>query len=214
MVAMRNFLRLISSGLFLMVLATSVRADFVTYQLNGEIPAGALLGDPNVTIGESWTANLVVDTSTPLSNPGETSAGYEDAVVSGSLEFSGGYIPDIDFSGFDVLVFNDTAFGFDAISFGTDIASGIATGSVFQSLSANDGFSSLSLPGIGASLTPVQPTTDVAFAQLTLVTRNGAVQYTSADSNNVTFVAIPEPLVAPLIGLASLGICRRRNRTK
>ena len=210
---MRSFLTSFVSFLFLTQLVTCTKADFVTYQLTGKIPVGATITDPNVSIGDIWTANFIVDTSTPgiILDATETAAGYIDAVVGGFVEFSGGYIPDIDLAGFDVNVFNDTSFGNDAISFGAAHSSGDFSGSIFQSLSANDEFSSLDLPDVGASLTPTNLTVN-DFFQLTLVSDNGFVEYTSLQANNVSFVAVPEPVSSAWIALASLGVCLRRNR--
>ena len=211
---MRTSLKLFVSLLFLTQLATNTKADFVTYQLTGEIPVGATITDPNVSIGDIWTANFIVDTSTPgiILDATETAAGYIDAVVGGFVEFSGGYIPDIDLAGFDINVFNDTPSGNDAISFGAALSSGDLSGSIFQSLTANDEFSSLDLPDVGASLTPTPSSTVDDFFQLTLVSDNGFVEYTSSLANNVSFIAVPEPVSTLWIGLASLAVCLRRTR--
>ena len=211
---MRSFLTSFVSFLFLTQLVTCTNADFVTYQLSGEIPSGALITNPNVSEGELWTAIFIVDTSTAAISADATLAQYEDAVVDGFVEFSGGYIPELDFNGFDINVFNDTAFGNDAISFGAGIASGDFSGSRFQALSANDEFSSLSLPDVGASLTPTPSSTPEDFIQLVIIDSfDGDVIYLSSLSNNVSFVAVPEPVSSSWIALASIGVCMRRNRT-
>ena len=198
----------------LLFVVMSANADFVTYQLTGEIPIGADLNHPFVTGGETWTANFIVDTFTAsIGDIFGDSAGYQDAVVSGSLFFSGGYIPEVDFSGYDVVVFNDTAAGFDAIAFGFDLANGSLDGSLFQALTTNDQFLSLDLPDVGSSLTPAPSLTEDAFFQLSFTDDFGTVTYNSGLANNVSFEAIPEPSSLLILSSALLGISLRRRKT-
>ena len=78
------------------------------YTFTGEIPVGAMDTHSEIDIGETWVAFFFVDTSIPdVLDTDDERGFYPDAVINGSLTFSGGYVSSFDFSSFNVQVFDD-----------------------------------------------------------------------------------------------------------
>ena len=81
-----------------------VRADF-TYIFSGQVPTGAS-SHQFVSDGETWQATFQVDEN--ASGSGSNYVIYENAVLSGTIEFSGGYSADLDIAPLGrVEIFND-----------------------------------------------------------------------------------------------------------
>lgn len=197
--------------LFLIFLLTPItlKADFVNYTFTGVIPNGAS-GHDMINDGESFVASFIVDTSTPDTFAGLNFGNYDGAVVSGSLEFSGGFASSLDFSAGDITVNDNNS---------QDSVGGTFSGDGLLIIAANqfvdlDTLSSDALPEAGVSFDPTPSITDSNTLQIIYLDDFGSVIYTTSVANNISFsaTAIPEPTsVSVLFGLLlSCGARRRR----
>jgi len=193
-------------ALLVMAMPAQLHADYL-YTFSGVIEAGqgADINHSQISEGESWEANFIIDSS----NPGNGSG----AVVSGELTFSGGYESPLDYSGLDVVVADNFApvgggiFDFIRISNGFE--------QIFQANTSN--FNTLEnslLPEPGLSFASAPNPININFGAFDFEDSNGFVRYDASQINNVVFTAsaIPEPsslaVLSSLFGLMSL---RRRK---
>ena len=110
-------MRLISrSGVCFVVLAALfLPADFlhgqVTYTITG-FTAEIFDHIPEVGRGESYVAEFDIDLSVPDSDPDDPIRGsYENAILSSSITFSGGYVSQVDFTGGSILILSENGGG-------------------------------------------------------------------------------------------------------
>ena len=185
-------------------------ADIYVYTFNGTLPDGASTHSM-VSDGEDWTARILVDSTTPDTNSAVDFGVYEGAIVSGTLEFSGGYSADtFDFSGSEVLILNDV-FGADSISARGEFG---INNFVFQA--NNEDLTSLlteDLVGPGFTLDAFPEPATFEFFQLLFTDEFGTLSYFANQTNNVSFSAsaIPEPTCLPVAMLAAALVSRRRR---
>lgn len=107
-----------SSFCFLVVAALFLSPDLlhgqVTYTVTGFANLG-FEGDPDsapeVSLGEMYVAQFEIDLSVPDMDSDPTRGLYTGAIVSGSIEFSGGYTSQIDFAGGDIVIQQDIGGG-------------------------------------------------------------------------------------------------------
>lgn len=184
----------------------------IQYRLSGVVPDGAS-SHSEVSAGETWTATFLIDETTPAGpNDFPNASSYHNAVLSGTLEFSGGYVSPFDFSsGYDVVVFNEATAGFDAL-FIRETATN--AGIRFQAVTIEDAFSSTALPLSGAGIDPSPDFVATGFIQLAYSDSLGSIFYDTSSVNNVTFGVVPEPTT--LLVWGGLGLCSclvwRRSR--
>lgn len=194
--------------------SSNASGDFYNYTFVGEVPTGASTHSM-VADGEVWTASLLIDASSVDVNDNVNVGDYAGAVVSGTLEFSGGYrADDFDFSGAKVLILNDT---FQADSIRVSGEFGI-NNFVFQVNNEDlTTFADDSLIGPGVSIEPFADPAQFEFFQLLFTDDFGTINYFANQANNVSFsaTAIPEPIGLPILlssMMVSLGF-RRRNKS-
>ncbi len=190
--------------------APAIYADFYHYSFSGFIPDGAS-NHSQISDGEIWTAQFVIDSTTADTNPDPQFGAYAGAVVSGTLEFSGGYETLIDFAGANAFALNDVSTA-DSVSvrgaFGTSIF-------VFQANREGDSvLDSDALPGPGISFDSFPAQTVLEHFVFTFGDGNGDVVYFGNIANNVSFAAtaIPEPSSGCILMASLLSACRRSRK--
>lgn len=67
-------------------------------------PIGEVLRAPEVGVNEMYIADFEIDLSVVDGNPSPDNGEYTGAILSSSIEFSGGYRSEVDFSGGDIVV--------------------------------------------------------------------------------------------------------------
>ena len=196
--------------LFLYSFTAIACGDFYQYEYVGVVPAGAS-GHSMVADGETWTATVVVDASVQDTNANQDIGEYA-AVVSGTLEFSGGYsADDFDFSGARVLILNDTFFA-DSIRVTGEFG---INNFVFQVNSEDlTTFPDDSLIGPGVNIDPFPDPATFEFFQLLFTDDFGTINYFANQANNVSFsaTAIPEPVSLPILATIALAVSGYRRR--
>lgn len=128
---------LIALTFFLFV--NTVSGQFLRLEFTGNIPRS---NHPNVAGGESFIANLIVDGRVADSNDDDQLGAYLNAVVSGGIEFSGGFKNENFFDGFQVNVFNNFMEA-DGVSIFGPVAPTISTVNVISkktNILVNDSF--------------------------------------------------------------------------
>lgn len=197
--------------LFFCSFTAIAHADFYQYEFVGVVPTGAS-GHSMVDDGETWTATIIVDPTVQDTNPNEDIGEYT-AVVSGTLEFSGGYsADDFDFSGARVLILNDTFFA-DSIRVTGEFG---INDFVFQVNNEDQTtFPDDTLIGPGVNIDPFPDPATFEFFQLLFTDDFGTINYFANQANNVSFsaTAIPEPISLPIIATLALAASGYRRRT-
>lgn len=161
--------------------------------------------------GESFVASFIVDLSTPDALIGDLSFGqYFLAVDSGTLEFSGGFVSQLDFAGSDVNIANDFEDSFDAVQ--VRMNDFVIQANEFSNLGT---LASDALPTAGVAFDSAPLQSDSGNFQLEYADAFGTVIYAANNENNISFVssAIPEP--SSIAMLVMLGIAvnfRRKSR--
>jgi len=104
---------LLRTGFCLVLFAAFVVQDNLHGQMTYTITGFANnLGDdgnlaPEVSAGESYVAEFVIDESVVDGDPQSNRGLYSSAILSSSISFSGGYVSQADFTGGDVEIFVD-----------------------------------------------------------------------------------------------------------
>jgi hypothetical protein len=195
----------------------NLQADIVQYTFTGQIPLDPTENTHSeIENGEFWEANFLVD----LNTPNQSLDGlYPNALISGSLSFSGGFTAHFDFfNTSDLQVLNDFDLVIMEEPFDFIQIREANTGEAFvwvAFLTTDLSFlTSDALPGPGTSGSPMPPTYDAALFQLFYADFTGAVQYTTQAANNVTFSAsaIPEPSSFLAILLMTMSVTMRRRK--
>jgi hypothetical protein len=203
---------IISIGIVLL-LPGWLAADLWEYTFTGVLPEGASQHS-KISDGESFVGRFVINSSAIDSQPDEDFVGnYLDAVIFGTLQFSGGYFKN-GFTGSRVLVL-DNVTGADAISVRTDSLTSNA--SILVQANSEDldtivGDAMLG-PGNGFDSWPKQ--TEIERYQLIFGDDFGLVFFFGNVSHNVSFHAthyIPEPSAVLLLAGGSLLLMQRRRR--
>lgn len=189
----------------------------IQYTFTGVIPVGAIDTNANVAIGESWTATFLIDDSVP--NTGNATVGlYTNAVLGGTLTFSGGYVSPLDFTGLSVEIYKTAVDSVHVFGMASDGINSFYN--AFQVVAASGALPTTALPPAGTVLGPgyngstgyVQLTYDDALV-------GGTVDYRANLDNNVSFVAsaVPEPmslLVWTALGGSIAAVYSYRRATK
>ncbi len=66
---------------------------------------------PEVSAGETFLAEFLIDASAVDSDPSSDRGSYLDAIISSTITFSGGYTSQVDFAGGEVIIQQDIAGG-------------------------------------------------------------------------------------------------------
>jgi hypothetical protein len=149
------------------------RADDLVYAFRGVLPPGAS-SHSSVSDGETFTAYFTIATEAMDSEPDPTVGDYNAAVMSGTLTFSGGYVSPLDFSNYDVLVFDNAGTGpVDGVSI-RDVGSGVVFQASNRDLSI---LSSDSLPPAGTQVASGPDPDTLNFFQLTYADPGGSIEY-------------------------------------
>lgn len=194
-----------------LISSTNAKGDFYEYTFTGVIPDG-VSNHSQVADGEIWTAIMVVDSTTPDSNPDPQFGVYKGAVVSGTLEFSGGYTPFVDFAGANAFALDDVFTPADSVSVRGEFNS---SNYVFQAnteiLTTLD---SDALVGPGTSFDSFPNPSISEYFVFTFADEFGDIVYTGDVANNSSFSAraIPEPATGAVLLTTMLLACRRRKR--
>lgn len=200
-------------GFLAVSLGTAGLEASIQYQFSGTVPAGTS-SLPQVGELETWTATFVIDDSVIASST-PTYSLYSAAVLSGTLEFSGGHISPLDFIGSDLYIFDDhLPTGPDGPVDAVYIVNSIL-GVSFQAVTTSNPFASHALPLPGAGFNPTPSPTATNFQQLSY--NEGVpgedINYLSNRSNNVIFAAIddstgvvPEPMSAVVWTLLAVSL--------
>ena len=210
----RSAMRTLFFSVFCSVLLSpAAHADELLYEFTGFIPDGTS-SHSMIADGETFTATFLIDDSVADSNVDSTNGLFSSAILSGSLEFSGGFAASLDFSGLSVSVGDNVGdvTSLDVVQIGGGI------GLVIQVVNFVDldSLQSDALPNAGTAFqSATSDSSDFFFVQLFYTDEFGSVLYSSADSVNTTFLArnVPEPsAVFMIVGLALgwTGISRRR----
>jgi len=186
-------------------------ADFYQYVFQGVVPGG-VSNHSMVADGETWTATFVVDSTTADVNPDPQFGVYEGAVVSGVLEFSGGYQPFIEFSGATAFALDDVFAPADA-----DVVSvrGEFNNSNFVFQANTTELSTLTsdaLVGPGLSFDSFPNPSELEYFVFTYADEFGDISYFGDIANNASFVSsavVPEPSSLSLCGLVMILVLRR-----
>jgi len=172
------------------------------------------IGDPNdpllapeVSAGESYVAEFLIDEFTPDSNPDPTAGVFAGAIVSSSITFSGGYSSLIDFAGGEITVAQDIGGGAIFFSDPNDLSTLLIgdLGNPFPS----DGLLDAGTQIIGSpiSLWSLEEPTGliVSASQPNPGPNTGPIVLTVTS-------AIPEPSTACLLAFGAIGSIVRRRR--
>lgn len=199
--------------LFASCIPCGISQGALVYTFSGQVPThtsplGRPLEDthPFIEPGETWIATFVIDENARPSYSRRPIAIYDQAVKSGSLKFSGGYVAPFNFARLDVTVMDDGEGIYDgvAVSFGFRI----------QAITNSNPLNSIGLPGPGTRFLP-NPSYVSNWPQLQYSDSYGGIVYFADLSNNIRFSAsIPEPTsltLASLLG-GSLVLARRCRR--
>ena len=202
------------------VLSASVSGDTVVYEFTGVLPQGSS-GHSQILDGESWTALFLVETTVEdsVSDPGF--GFYESSIVSGSIEFSGGYSADLITVGNATSTLNDFDFGGGLFADGIDLLAGDEEGLFFH-VGAHFETDSLPSSPLNDDSLPMEGVTFSSqgefseYPQLEFFDPNTGeiVFYTSLDAVNTTFSSyqVPEPSSVVFVAAFWLvGMKRRRE---
>lgn len=196
--------------LIVLLLPGFCHADFYQYVFSGIVPDG-VSNHSMVADGEVWTATMIIDSTTADDNSDPQFGVYTGAVVSGSLVFSGGYEPFVDFSG-------ATAFALDDVFAPADADAVAVRGEfndsnyVFQANTTDlSTLTSDALVGPGVSFDSSPSPSDLEYFVFTYADEFGDIVYFGNTANNASFsaTAIPEPGFSGFVLLAMAGISRR-----
>jgi hypothetical protein len=203
----------ITGILAILLLSTVSKADFYQYVFEGIVPVG-VSNHSMVADGETWTATFIIDSTAEDTNPNPQFGVYEGAVVSGTLEFSGGYAPFVDFSGATAFALDDVFAPADA-----DVVSvrGEYNDSNFVFQANTTELSTLTsdaLVGPGLSFDSFPSPSELEYFVFTYADEFGDIVYFGDTANNASFVStavIPEPTNVVILGWTVLGLLRRRR---
>ena len=172
------------------------------YTVNGVVNTNAAGLIPQVSNGESYAAQFLFDLTAPDIDPSLTRGEYSGAILSSSIQFSGGYTSQIDFAGGDVTVSMDA----------------IGNPSVFFTSVQQD---ILFIFDLGNTL----PTDDLLISTSTLFgsdpqTSSSTFTFTEPSGGFVSFpspatfaVTVPEPSAICMLGMGVVSVLVRRRRT-
>jgi len=213
---MGNALRRAILSIAILILCQGfLAADLMEYTFTGVLPEGASQHS-KIADGESFIGRFVIDSTAIDSQPDEDFVGnYLDAVIFGTLQFSGGYFKS-GFTGSRVLVL-DNVTGADAISVRTDSLTSNASILVqanSENLDTIVGDAMLA-PGDGFDSWPGQ--TEIERYQLIFGDDFGLVFYFGNVAHNVDFRAthyIPEPSAILLLCGVTLIMVQYRRRSR
>ncbi len=83
----------------------------VVYSISGFANNSGILDSssraPEISVGESYIAEFLIDTSVLDSDPSSDRGEYPNAILSATIEFEGGYISQVDYAGGDVVIQRD-----------------------------------------------------------------------------------------------------------
>ena len=196
--------------LVLMCIQT-VHADMYEYTFVGTLPDGAS-SHSMVADGEIFTARFTIDSTVFDTNPDPNFGVWENAVVAGSLEFSGGYVAGTtDFSNGTAFALNDVL---EADSVRVSGESGLSD-FVFQASSQDlTKFDSDALPTPGTVINPFPDPAEFEYFQIAFDDEFGTINYFANQANNVTFTAtaVPEP-GSMLVAILSSAVLFNRRRS-
>jgi len=187
----------------LLLLSVAIANADVTFIFTGAIPRGS--SHPLIENGETWEARFQIDESMAAETPTDPRLGqYLGSVVSGSIEFSGGYVGNFDVSGLAIYVSNDLAIGYGATPMDGVVIRPVGEsppfiGALTYDLSALDS-NALPLPG-----TTFEGNIDVLGVAFDYEDEFGHVDYVwpQAGVHSFSVSTFPEP-ASPLLGDANL----------
>lgn len=198
------------AALIVLLLPSFSNADFYEYVFTGIVPEG-VSNHSMVSDGEVWTATMIIDSTTADTNSDAQFGVYTGAVVSGSLVFSGGYEPFVDFSGATAFALNDVfpPADADAVSVRGEFND---SNYVFQANTTDlSTLTSDALVGPGVSFDSSPSPSELAYFVFTYADEFGDIVYFGDTANNASFSAtsIPEPGFAGILIFVMAGISRR-----
>ena len=218
---MRCLITVTSLLLLVCSAGTVARADLI-YEFSGVLPNGASL-HPMVADGESYTVTFRIDDSVTDSSVDPTLGIYLGNVLSGAIEFSGGFSQNLSTQadGYRVVVYDNFEFGgvfLDGVSVRIDPATtDTVLMSVAETSTAGSLFDDDSLPGAGTSFASSSssggPTSNWFQMKFTDEITGERVRYFAFSSFDTVFSAsVPEPSCFMLLGVFGLvGFARRRK---
>ncbi len=164
--------------------SSTALADDLVYAFRGVLPSGAS-SHASVSDGETFTAYFTINPFTMDSDAAPEIGRYANAVVSGTLTFSGGYVASLDFSNYDALVFDNL--GGEPVD-GVSVRQGFDI--VFQATTRD--LSTLSSDALVAGGTEFasgpDPDTET-YLQLIYADAGGTIVYDATSAHNVLFRA-------------------------
>ena len=166
---------------------------------------------PEVSEGESYVAEFLIDSSVLDSNSDPGVGSYAAAILSSSISFSGGYVSQVDFAGGSVTVQQDIFGG----AVGLNDVSGLGSILIADLGNAFDSDELLTDPGtqiVGSPLSLWSLTEPTGL--ITSFSDTGFGPSTGSSGPIVLSVgsAIPEPSTACLLGLGVLSCALRRRK--
>lgn len=187
----RECLTALIAVVFLLLGNATTKGQLIHYRFTGVLPAGAS-SHSEVADGERFTVTYVVDTSIPDSSTDPQFGVYFNAVISGTLEFSGGYSSPIDLGGSSIYLRN---------GIGTPPSDGVYVGNsganrlIIQA--ATDDLSTLSsdaLPDGCVTFSSAPATLPSSSPTFLYSDVNGEIRYNLEDANNVDFLSYEDDL--------------------
>jgi len=186
----------------------------VTYTITGFADDFGFPNDPSlapeVSAGESYVAQFLIDDAALDINPDPTVGVFAGAISSGSIQFSGGYSSQVDFSGGTVTIQQDSNGG------GVFLSPAVGSGTILIADIGNPFASDQLLTGLGTTIVAsptslfnlTEPTGFiVSFSQDTNIGGFGPIVLSVTSAN-----AVPEPSSACFLGFGVLACALRRRR--
>ncbi len=199
-----------TTAVICLTICSTARADLI-YQFSGGVTSSS--DTSTVAIIETWVASYLIDSAAADTGPdGNGVFNYPNAILSASIEFSGGFSTQFDPASAPARIgVGDNIFG-GGIDF-VDAEIGDFTNTSSESLytsvldsAANSNIVGTALPGVGIEFTGFGGGMDLRYED------SGGAFQTVSFSGPMSFASVPDPGSFGLLGLFAVGVVSRRRK--